>query len=274
MQKTLRKITAKETLKITEQGFYIFDKSIKVSIAKIQEEAVQGTKYYSSQELDTIVNDLEMPNNHDTSFEVVEETTIQSVQRLIKEGYNNPMCLNFASAKNPGGGFFNGAQAQEESIARSSGLYPCQISAIEFYELHRGMKSCIYTDGMIYSPKVPVFRKDNGQLLETPLQSSIITSAAVNTGVVKRFESHKISAIEEIMRIRIDKLLALSTLYKHDTLILGAWGCGVFQNEPKMIARLFSELLKNKYKGVFKKVVFAIYAKNKKFLEAFQNEFE
>jgi len=183
------------------------------------------------------------------------------------------MCLNFASAKNPGGGFFNGAQAQEESIARSSGLYPCQLSAIEFYETHRKMKSCIYTDGMIYSPKVPIIRKDSGELLDTAIECSIITAAAVNTGVVKRFESHKVDEVKSIMKKRIDKLLMLSANNDHKTLILGAWGCGVFQNDPNMIARLFSELLKEKYKGVFEKVVFAIYAKNKKFIEAFRNEF-
>ncbi|WP_299437515.1 TIGR02452 family protein [uncultured Aquimarina sp.] len=274
MQKTLRKITAKETLKIVNKGLYINQNNEKIYIRKIQEEAVNGTMYHSSGELDDILYSLQLKSIHKTIFEVVEETTISSIQRLISAGYTNPMCLNFASAKNPGGGFFNGAQAQEESIARSSGLYPCQLSAIEFYETHRAMKSCIYTDGMIYSPKVPILRNDKGALFDEPIVSSIITAAAVNMGVVKRFEADKVSEIEDIMRVRIDKLLILSAANNHKTLILGAWGCGVFQNDPKMIARLFSELLKGKYRGVFEKVVFAIYAKSKKYIEAFQNEFE
>lgn len=274
MQKTLRKITAKETLEITEQGFYINEKKEKIDIEGVQKEAVAGTRFYTSAVLETLLTNQTLHPTYTTSFEVVEETTIHSIQRLAKEGFLDLMCLNFASAKNPGGGFFNGAQAQEESIARSSGLYPCQISAIDFYETHRAMKSCLYTDGMIYSPKVPVIRKDSGQLLDHPVLSSVITSAAVNTGVVKRFESDRMPAVEGVMRVRIDKLLALSANHKNKTLILGAWGCGVFQNDPSMIAGLFSELLKNKYKGVFDKVVFAIYAKNKKFIEAFKNEFE
>ncbi|WP_108801702.1 TIGR02452 family protein [Aquimarina sp. Aq107] len=274
MKKTLRKITAKETLDITEQGFYINTKQEKIVISEIQKNAIYGTKFYDTKELDELLIESDTIDNYKTSFEVVEETTIGSIQRLVSLGFSNPMCLNFASAKNPGGGFFNGAQAQEESIARSSGLYPCQLSAIEFYETHRGMKSCMYTDGMIYSPKVPVLRNDKGELFDTPIVSSIITAAAVNAGVVKRFEADKVSKIEDIMRVRIDKLLALSIANNHNALILGAWGCGVFQNDPKMIAKLFSELLKEKYKGVFEKVVFAIYSKNKKFIEAFQNEFE
>ncbi|WP_298544315.1 TIGR02452 family protein [uncultured Aquimarina sp.] len=274
MQKTLRKTTAKETLAIVNKGLYINQKNEKIYIRKIQEEAVNGTMYHSSSELEDILYALQLKSIHKTIFEVVEETTIKSIQRLTSSGFSNPMCLNFASAKNPGGGFFNGAQAQEESIARSSGLYPCQLAAIEFYETHRGMKSCMYTDGMIYSPKVPVLRNDKGELFDTPIVSSIITAASVNAGVVKRFEADKVSKIEDVMRVRIDKLLALSITNNHNALILGAWGCGVFQNDPKMIAGLFSELLKGKYRGVFEKVVFAIYAKSDKYLKAFQNEFE
>lgn len=273
MQKSLRKITAKETLEYTEQGFYINKQGERVDIKDIQQQAVSGTSFYTSEDLDIKLELTNVYSRYDTRFEVVEETTIQSVLRTVSEGFTNPMCLNFASAKNPGGGFFNGAQAQEESIARSSGLYPCQMSAFEFYETHRAIKSCMYTDGMIYSPKVPILRKDNGELLDTPVLCSIITSAAVNTGVVKRFEIERVSEIEEIMRNRIDKLLGLSAIQNHKTLILGAWGCGVFQNDPKMVARLFFELLSNKYQGVFEKVVFAIYAKNKKFIEAFQDAF-
>jgi len=273
MQKTLLKITAKETLEITEQGFYINTKQQKVDISILQQNAIGGTKFYSSEELGLVLKETVVNNQYTTSFEVLEETSINSIQRLTSLGFSNPMCLNFASAKNPGGGFFNGAQAQEESIARSSGLYPCQLSAIEFYETHRKMKSCIYTDGMIYSPKVPIIRKDSGELLDTAIECSIITAAAVNTGVVKRFEAAKVDEIKSIMKKRIDKLLMLSANNDHKTLILGAWGCGVFQNDPNMIAGLFSELLKEKYKGVFEKVVFAIYAKNKKFIEAFRNEF-
>ena len=274
MQKSYRKIIAKETLDILGKGFYTNQNRERVEVKNIQGQAVKETKLFTSENLDKLLNTLELSLKYKTSFEVREETTIQSLLRNISGGNIDPVCLNFASAKNPGGGFFNGAQAQEESIARSSGLYPCQIAAMDFYETHRSMKSCIYTDSMIYSPRVPIFRKDDGVLLDSPIYANIITAAAVNFGVVKRFESEKISMVEEIMKIRIDKLLALSAFQNHKTLILGAWGCGVFQNDPRMIAQIFNELLKGKYKGVFEKVVFAVYAKNKKFIQAFQNEFE
>lgn len=273
MNRSLRKIVAEETLKITEQGFYIHKNKEKVDIRETLQNAVSNTVFHRSEDLDEVLATIPLEARFETIFEVVEETTIQGILRNVAEGYTNPMCLNFASAYHPGGGFLNGSQAQEESIARSSGLYPCQMSVFDFYKQHRANKSYFYTDGMLYSPKVPIIREDDGGLLSTPILTSIITSAAVNKGAVKENEFERINDVEGVMKRRIDKVLGLSVLNNHTTLILGAWGCGVFQNDPQMIARLFSELLKTTYKGVFEKVVFSIYSNNKKFVEAFQNEF-
>ncbi|NQY05806.1 MAG: TIGR02452 family protein [Flavobacteriaceae bacterium] len=274
MQKSLRKIAAKETLEIMNKGFYVTDEGYKVSIKKEQAFTEDSAKYFSSEELEDLLNSLQITKQFDTEIEVTNESTLEAIQRLHQEEVEDAMTLNFASAKNPGGGFLNGAQAQEESVARSSGLYHTQMNNYEFYERHRGMKSCVYTDSMIYSPKVPFFRNVKGKLLAEPILSSVITSAAVNAGVVKRKESKNAKRIEEFMDMRIDKLLAMSYEQEHEVLILGAWGCGVFQNDPEIIARLFKEQLKGKYKNAFKRVVFAIYSRNEKFINAFKKELE
>lgn len=60
-------------------------------------------------------------------FEVSTESFMAAVRRLIKASDKEVLCLNFASGKNAGGGFLNGSLAQEESIALTTGLYPCQI---------------------------------------------------------------------------------------------------------------------------------------------------
>lgn len=180
------------------------------------------------------------------------------------------MCLNFASAKNPGGGFINGAEAQEESLARTSALYETQLQAQDYYKIHRAMESCFYTDMMIYSPKVPVFRKDKGELLPKPVLCNFITSPAVNAGVVKRQEPERAYEIFGAMDVRTDKMLALSLKQGNETLILGAWGCGVFKNDPQEIADLFKKYLHGKYKNKFKRVVFAILTKKKELLEVFE----
>ena len=86
--------------------------------------------------------------------EVTNETSLSAARRMGPDA----ACLVFASAKNPGGGFLSGAQAQEESIARSSALYPCQTAAGEFYSFHRRQGDLRYSDRVIYSPHVPVIR--------------------------------------------------------------------------------------------------------------------
>ena len=192
------------------------------------------------------------------------------LQLSSTENQNLIMCLNFASAKNPGGGFINGAVAQEESLARASGLYTSQLEAETFYKIHRGMKSCFYTDNMIYSPKVPVFRDDTGELLSKPVFCNFITSAAVNAGVVKHSEPLRVDEIIKVMAERIDKMLALALEKKNEVLVLGAWGCGVFKNSPEDIAELFKNHLNGKYKGQFRRVIFAILTKNEEMLKLFE----
>ena len=273
MQRSKRKITAKETLAIQNQGHYTLADGTHVDISMVQQDAVANSKYYETEALDKLVENTSANAKFETSFIVQHATTIQAIQELDRQGYSNVMALNFASAKNPGGGFLNGAQAQEESVARSSGLHNCQMAQFDYYERHRNMKSCMYTDGMIYSPKVPVFRKDDGTLIPY-INTSIITSAAVNAGVVRRKEPGIAEHINAVMKRRMDKMLALSVANGHEVLVLGAWGCGVFQNDPNEIAALFKEHFDNKYKGVFRKVVFAVYAKNEKFINAFKNQFD
>ena len=182
-------------------------------------------------------------------------------------------CLNFASAKNPGGGFLGGSQAQEESLARSTGLYPCQKSNFEYYEVNRQTKSCLYTDYMIYSPKVPLFKYENGDCMDEAIPVSILTAPAVNAGIVRKKEAKKTKKIEAIMKRRIEKVLAIAQAHQHETLVLGAWGCGVFQNDPVEIAQYFSEIIRNKFYNQFRKIVFAVYAKNPKFITPFQKLF-
>ena len=194
-------------------------------------------------------------------FEVVNETTLSAASRLTEADDNvNPLALNFASAKNPGGGFLKGSQAQEESLARASGLYPCIAQMQAMYETNRQFRSCLYTDNMIYSPGVPVFRDDRDQLLEAPYLVSFVTAPAVNAGVVRRRKRENVARIEDVMRERMEKVLSLAVIHHHETLVLGAWGCGVFRNNPRDVARWFGDHLTGNglFTRSFKKVVFAV----------------
>ena len=196
--------------------------------------------------------------------------TLDAVRRLIDEGNEDIACLNFASAKNPGGGFLGGSQAQEESLARSTGLYNCLLKGEEYYRENRKFKSCFYTDYMIYSPVVPILKNEEGLLLEKLYTASIITSPAVNKGVLKK---GKTTGVEEVMKQRIEKVLAVFLENGHKNIVLGAWGCGVFQNDPKDISLYFKEVIEAKFKNEFEKITFAIYASGTHFIKPFLANF-
>ena len=269
-----RKHIAEDTLKILEQGYFQSPNGQTISIKEAQAVAVENTLIYTPTMSDDLLsNRIKQPLVKPTIIEVNGETTLNATRQLLTEGYQDVICLNFASAKNPGGGFLGGSQAQEESIARSTGLYNCQMKAWDYYEVNRHTKSCMYTDNMIYSPTVPIIKDEEGTNLDSLTLASVITAPAVNFGVVKKREPHRIPEVEIIMKRRIAKVLAIALEHGHQAIVLGAWGCGVFQNDPKDIAPWFKEVINTQFKNEFAKIVFAVYAKNERFIRPFQEEF-
>jgi uncharacterized protein (TIGR02452 family) len=113
----------------------------------------------------------------------------------------------------------------------------------DYYAAKRRSNSALYTDHMIYSPLVPVFRDDADRLLDEPWCVSMITAPAVNAGVVRSQEPENVSRIRDMMNCRIEYVLALAAHHGHQALVLGAWGCGVFANDPREVAELFASHL-------------------------------
>ncbi len=151
---------AKDTLEILAKKYYINEHKEKISIGNEMETCIRETFLFSSEELSEMAEN-KLPETHfETQFEVWKCSSLKAILQLAEEeDQEKLMCLNFASAKNPGGGFVSGAEAQEESLARTSGLYDSLLQCWEYYDTHRAMESCFYTDMMIYSPKVPVSEK-------------------------------------------------------------------------------------------------------------------
>lgn len=269
-----RKELAQETLRIIEEGSYRNNLRQIVSIKNETDFAVKNSRLFRAEDFPERFELTKIES--ETRVEITDETTLEAAKRICKEDEKaNPFVLNFASAKNPGGGFLGGAQAQEESLARSS-LYPCLTSNFEMYEYNRRGNSCLYSDWMIYSPRVPVFRNDDGSLLQKPYLVSFLTSPAVNAGVVKQREPNRAHLIDSVNKERAQKFLWIANREQHQTLILGAWGCGVFQNEPQMIAQTFNDLLKGKFENCFERVIMAIYDRTstKKVYKAFTEIFD
>jgi uncharacterized protein (TIGR02452 family) len=245
------KKTAEETMTIIKEGKYVL-KNKEFEISEMIKKHPLNTKTYLEQELDQLIQN-EGSTGHQMEISVTSETTLAAAKRLNNK-YDKVAILNFASAKNPGGGFLKGSSAQEESIARSSSLYESINNQKNFYEYHRTTSNTVYSHRMIYSKDIVVIREDSGKLIE-PYNIDVVTSAAVNVGALRI----KVD-VEKIMEERIERIIALFASKKQEIIVLGAFGCGVFKNEPKMIAKLFHKVLtKDQYKNAFKEVVFAIY---------------
>ena len=240
---------AKSSLAACDAGFYTNAEGARVEIAAAVEAAKSATRLYALD--DALASSVRAT----TAIEVSGESTIEALIRLAALP-GHLACLNFASARNPGGGFLGGAQAQEESLARSSALYPCQLTHEEHYQRNRHQKSLLYLDLALWSPLVPFFRNDDGAWLTAPVLASVITCAAPNAGALNRGTS--VDELEDTLRRRGRFVLAIARHHAVDTLVLGAWGAGVFRNDPVMVARIFKQLLAGEFAGVFGRVVFAV----------------
>lgn len=273
-KRTNRQKVAAETLQILAEKKYLNSKGETIDLQEEIEYAVAYSKHYRPADFASLLADNSLKTTHKTHIEVTNETTLACAARLWWSGQRDICALNFASAKNAGGGFINGSQAQEESIARSSALYATQMAHEGFYTTHRSLSSKLYTDNMIYSPKVPVFRNDENKLLDQPYLLSVITSPAVNKGALDKKD---MPYIETVSLVRIEKIIALAAHYKHPILILGAWGCGVFQNNPKDMAGYFHQKLVTEhiFASCFEKIIFGVYdnSKSQETLEAFREVF-
>lgn len=241
---------ATETMAIIEAGGYRSPGGRDVRIGASVRAAVDGTRLHLPAEK------IPAPAAHGSGVpvtEVTNETSLSAARRLGAD----VACLVFASAKNPGGGFLSGAQAQEESIARSSALYPCQQAAREFYDFHRRQGDLCYSDRVIYSPGVPVFRADDGALLDEPYAVSFLTAAAPNLGAIMASQPMAAASVPGVLASRAERVLAVAAAHGHRKLVLGAWGCGVFRNDPVVVAAAFAAQLA-RAQGRFDHVVFAV----------------
>ncbi len=207
---------------------------------------------------------------HSTRIEVTNETTLSAHQRHLAKGYN-VVSLNFASATHPGGGFLSGARAQEEYLCRSSALF-VTIKDSPMYAFHRDNWTPLYSDAMIYSGEVPVFRDDQHELLPAPYLAAFITSAAP---MAKKVQPYDYPKLPGILMGRILKILSVAKAKGHDSLILGAWGCGAFGNDGHLVSDLFHRALTVEFAGAFKEVTFAIVdtSPEKRFIGPFAQRF-
>lgn len=256
MNRDQLKVLAQETLEISRARRYRMDNQ------EILFDTPRPVELWTAGELDKLAEKTERQEGASApALEVRGEGTVDAVFRLAAGQTLCPKIgvLNFASAKNPGGGFLNGSVAQEECLAFCSNLYHTQTTGQgpRYYEINRANRDPVYTDTMLIGD-VTFFRTSDYALTESYVTCPVITAPAVNMGVVIR-NGNSVDRAKGVMKGRMRKILALFAQWGCTDLILGAYGCGVFRNDPEDVARFWQELLEDEGWGrLFARVTFSI----------------
>jgi len=205
----------------------------------------------------------------DTKFAVINADCLETAQLMRAAGLS-PCVLNLANRQNPGGGVLGGAGAQEENIFRRTNLF---VSLYQFapyaseYGIKRSDKSYPLNrnTGGIYSSNITVFRgsEKNGYcLLKQPFDIAFVTVPAINRPELTQKDGvYYISdSLIEPTKEKIRTILRIAGKYRHDCLILGAFGCGAFRNPPNHMAELFHAVFtEQEFSNRFRTVVFSIF---------------
>jgi len=253
-----------------EERMKIFEKNQQIIKSdKDLTQAVQNS--IEKQELILEVADMTFTPRfeQDAKVTVTKHKTFEAARN-----YNGHVAvLNFASATNPGGGVLKGSSAQEECLCRESTLFNC-INTPElfehFYKQHREHGNALHNDDLIFTPDVVVFLSENGTPLWRRQTVSVITCAAPNLKEVptNQFNTEhggKVTITPEALKAlhmkRAEKILSIAAAHNVDTIILGAFGCGAFRNDPNVVAEAYKEVLP-KFLKCFKNIEFAVYCRD------------
>lgn len=213
-----------------------------------------------------------LPSPKNPKFDLVEITvtnsqTISGLRLLTGMGYKT-LALNFANATTAGGGFIGGSRAQEETLCRQSALFATLIGD-DMYTWHReNDKWAEGSDWAILSPNVPFYREEFSETLPSTWLGDVLTCAAPKAGRVGE------DVATALMESRIRRVFEIAAAYEYTALVLGAWGCGAFHNDPTAIAKIFRKNITDpRFAGRFAHIHFCItdWSPNRRFLGPFRD---
>ena len=210
------------------------------------------SKYYNTEKCKEMKQKELNKGDVQTKVEVRYQDVVWTVVKEDKK----VTILNFASAKNPGGGWLGGSQAQEEAIARSSTMYAHIKDVNEFYKNPKHHGSPYYDNDVIYSSNVKMIKNPDGKLFNKPILFDMITCAAVNVSAIKQVDEKRVN---REMKERIENIFEVAIENGTETLVLGAFGTGVFKNKPQDVANIFKEVIySERYKNKIPHIIFSI----------------
>ena len=247
-----RRRTAMETMQVIEQGFYENDAG-RQELPECDYGEVICVAPEEAEEIRQVA-ERNIPENHRPLMLVTDADSFTVAQNL-----DNCLVMNFANAYNPGGGFLEGYNAQEECLCRESTLYKSigSAKAAAMYKHNKRLHSSTESDYMLISPYVCVFRDVEDNFLTEPFMTSVVTIPALN--LRRQARDIPMDEVDRIMKHRIECMVAVAARYGYRELVLGAWGCGAFGHDPYRVAGYFREVLIDKgYRGFFDAIIFGI----------------
>lgn len=231
----------------------------------------------TAQKEQQVILETDTINSSDLSYDTPSKVVVASKRSFEAASQYKGMSVcvhNFASASNPGGGVENGANAQEECLCRCSTLHPClKTDALrqKFYTPHRKAHDPLHNDDIIYTPNVVVFKSDTASPKRLPeaewYNVNVITCAAPNlrSNPSNRYNSGdgntpakiKDTDLLKLHEKRLRRILDVAHSQGNEVVILGAFGCGAFSNNPEVVALAAKNVIKD-YLHKFKIIEFAI----------------
>ena len=258
--KELRIKEFRNTIDIVNKGRYVTENGTYYSFPDDSDMILKTVFYEREICLPEAVQGCEQ-----TIVEVQNIDCLYAGAQLKEQGYN-PAVLNMASRRNPGGGVVTGAGAQEETLFRRTNLFRSLYQFAPFAGMY-GIKTSHHqypldkNFGGVYTPEAIYFRESEQKgyaLLDNPVSLSFITVAGMNRpdltaeGMIADYHV-------EPIKNKIRTIFRIGLAHGHDSLVLGALGCGAFRNPPRHVARLFHEVMDElEFKNKYRRIVFAI----------------
>ena len=263
-----RMFILENTLMVLQRGYYIKDgRTVNLFLTSKEMEQCQVVLPDEAHEIAEEDCDDARTIAEKCRFSCLNEDSFTAAIKMIPAAIKNnsanekaePLVLNFAKPVHIGGGVRNGARAQEEDLCRQSSLLLSLESreAFKYYKYNRGLQGKMGSDAFILSPKVEIIKDRNGNLLDSPCIAAAITCAAPYL----KFGMGRMTMPEycDMMMLRIKGLLKFAAQSGYTRLVLGAWGCGAFGNDPKIMSDLFNKAFQEiNPDGVFREVCFAV----------------
>lgn len=258
--KELRAKEFRNTVEIVNQGYYVTENGNRIDFPD-DSDMMRRTVFYEHE-----MSQANKPIDDEQTLVDVQNTDCLYAGVQLKEQGYNPAVLNMASRRNPGGGVVTGAGAQEETLFRRTNLFRSLYQFAPYAEQY-GMKRSHHqypldrNFGGVYTPDAIYFRESEQKgyaLLGEPVSLSFITEAGMNRPDVTAdgmIADHHVEPIKN----KIRTIFRMGLAHGHDSLVLGALGCGAFRNPPRHVARLFHEVLDEpEFKDKYRLIVFAI----------------